>query len=212
MAVVNFVMSYYVWFLAGAILILLAIIGAYADKTNFGQGKKEENKSTDDQIDLKNIKLSDAVGNKNIKDDTKTDNVNMDNNKIDKNISVSENNNNNISMPNAEDLSNKKIDVVKESNNVSTNNSAEIFKPNEDNITSKSLNLDEKLSKLDSAINDMLPEKELIDTSILDDVSDMDVGLDDKKLFESKDDFNLGDLKLPEIKKPKKQPKNVWKK
>ena len=211
MAVVNFVMSYYVWFLVGIILILLAIIGAYADKTNFGQGKKEENKNSDNEVDLKNVKLNDAIGNKTTKDGSKQENISMNSNDAAKDIAVSENNNI-INLSNVDDASIKKIDVVSEPKNIDTNNSTRKVESKEEDVTSKSLNLDEKLSKLDSAINDMLPEKELIDTSILDDVSDIDVGLDDKKLFDNKDKFDLGDLKLPEIKKPKKQPKNVWKK
>ena len=37
--IIEYIVSNYTWFLIGAIIILLAIIGSYADKTNFGQGK-----------------------------------------------------------------------------------------------------------------------------------------------------------------------------
>lgn len=39
----EYISSNYTWILGGAIVILLAIIGYYADKTNFGQGQKKQN-------------------------------------------------------------------------------------------------------------------------------------------------------------------------
>ena len=56
----DFIMRYYGWALGGSILILLAIIGSYAEKINFGQGKddqKEDNK----KIDLGNQGLKDLL-------------------------------------------------------------------------------------------------------------------------------------------------------
>ncbi len=50
MEIINFLVSNYLWFLGAIIIILLAIIGYVADKTNFGQGK-----NTDDQIDLESL-------------------------------------------------------------------------------------------------------------------------------------------------------------
>ena len=41
----EYIMLNYTWFLGGTIIILLAIIGSYADKTNFGQGKTKEDDS-----------------------------------------------------------------------------------------------------------------------------------------------------------------------
>ena len=213
MAVVNFVMSYYAWFLAGTIIVLLAIIGAYADKTNFGQGKKVEKKSSKEEVDLTNVKLSDAVGS--VNKENNADQTNAANKKVVKDIAVS-NKVENID-DNTNNVANGTSNVGTEenvNNNIAPSvvNAEKSNLPKTEEITSKSLNLDEKLSKLNNAINDILPEKELIDTSLLDDVSDMDVGLNDKKLFNDKDEFNLDDLKLPKIKKPKKQPKDVWKK
>ena len=48
--ILEYIMANYTWFLGGAIIILLAIIGSYADKTNFGQGKEKikDDKSIDD--------------------------------------------------------------------------------------------------------------------------------------------------------------------
>ena len=43
-AILEYITMNYTWFLGAAIIILLAIIGSYADKTNFGQGKPSETK------------------------------------------------------------------------------------------------------------------------------------------------------------------------
>lgn len=44
-AFLEYIMLNYTWFLGGTIIILLAIIGSYADKTNFGQGETKEDES-----------------------------------------------------------------------------------------------------------------------------------------------------------------------
>ena len=54
----EYIMLNYTWFLGGAIIILLAIIGSYADKTNFGQGKTKEDESEKlRELELEKLKL-----------------------------------------------------------------------------------------------------------------------------------------------------------
>ena len=54
----EYIMLNYTWFLGGAIIILLAIIGSYADKTNFGQGKtKEDDSEKLSELELEKLKL-----------------------------------------------------------------------------------------------------------------------------------------------------------
>lgn len=54
----EYIMLNYTWFLGGAIIILLAIIGSYADKTNFGQGKtKEDDSEKLRELELEKLKL-----------------------------------------------------------------------------------------------------------------------------------------------------------
>lgn len=54
----EYIMLNYTWFLGGAIIILLAIIGSYADKTNFGQGKTKEDESEKlRELQLEKLKL-----------------------------------------------------------------------------------------------------------------------------------------------------------
>lgn len=40
----DFITENYIWFIVGAIIILMAVIGYYADKTDFGRKEKEEKK------------------------------------------------------------------------------------------------------------------------------------------------------------------------
>ena len=63
--IIEYIMANYTLLLAGAIIILLAIIGSYADKTNFGQGKQKETKEkTKDELikDLDGKTLNEALG------------------------------------------------------------------------------------------------------------------------------------------------------
>lgn len=53
--VLEYITQNYTWFLGGSILILLAIIGYYADKTNFGQGKTSDIKDEDSSKKSRNI-------------------------------------------------------------------------------------------------------------------------------------------------------------
>ena len=64
-AIIEYIMANYTWFLVGTIIILLAIIGSYADKTNFGQGKQKETKEkTKEELikDLEGKTLNEAMG------------------------------------------------------------------------------------------------------------------------------------------------------
>lgn len=61
--VLEYIMQHYALFLGSAILILLAIIGYYADKTNFGQGKNSDNKEKKETSKIENLGLADITGN-----------------------------------------------------------------------------------------------------------------------------------------------------
>jgi len=60
--VLEYIVQNYTLFLAGAVLILLAVIGYYADKTNFGQGKNPNNKEKNNSDELKNIEKIETTG------------------------------------------------------------------------------------------------------------------------------------------------------
>lgn len=50
-AILEYITMNYTWFLGAAIIILLAIIGSYADKTNFGQGKSKDSEEEIPNLD-----------------------------------------------------------------------------------------------------------------------------------------------------------------
>lgn len=57
--ILEYIMQHYTLFLGGAILILLAIIGYYADKTNFGQGKSNNLEESDNKINDNKLEITD---------------------------------------------------------------------------------------------------------------------------------------------------------
>lgn len=58
--IIEYVTQNYIWFLGGMIVILLAIIGSYADKTNFGQKKIKDKKEKDQNL---NSEMENQEGN-----------------------------------------------------------------------------------------------------------------------------------------------------
>jgi len=74
--ILEYIMQHYTLFLGGAILILLAIIGYYADKTNFGQGKSNNLEESDNKINDNKLEITDESE---IHDQVDNDIVNNDN-------------------------------------------------------------------------------------------------------------------------------------
>lgn len=62
---IEYIMMNYTWILGISIMILLAVIGYYADKTNFGQGKNKDEHTNDEELvlqqSLEEKKLNDIV-------------------------------------------------------------------------------------------------------------------------------------------------------
>ena len=59
--VLEYITQNYTLFLFGAIVILLAVIGYYAEKTNFGQGKTEKTKSEENKNNQMSSKSDDSM-------------------------------------------------------------------------------------------------------------------------------------------------------
>lgn len=74
--VLEYITQNYTLFLAVAILILLAVIGYYADKTNFGQEKNSNNKEKDNSDKLKNREKIDSLGIANGENNDKKQSIN----------------------------------------------------------------------------------------------------------------------------------------
>lgn len=65
--ILEYISLNYTWFLVTAIVIVLAIIGRYAEKSNFGQDKTKNSTSTEDgekKLELEKVTLSDLINKK----------------------------------------------------------------------------------------------------------------------------------------------------
>ncbi len=191
--VLEYIMSNYIWFLGGAIIILLAIIGSYADKTNFGQGDKKEKKKPEILKDFneKNIEEDNTMVSKDIKD------INNDaKSELNKSIVDESNEQNQNVEPTKEDPvkakvnkdnSNKELDEADKSEDVFENN----------------------FDKFNEEFNAILPKKEIISEELLDDIDNLSIESETK--INSNDIPELSDVELPEIKELKSEDEDIWK-
>ena len=206
--VINFVIDKFVWFMCGAIIIILAIIGSYADKTNFGEGKKivkvkkkkkdiidslevEEKKDSSDSF---NSNSDEPVESENIFDNTNNE-IKVESNKVD----AAEKVETNQDIPTIEiNDKEKKDDEAK--NDESEENSSVIDKIIEENKEAK------------EELDELLPKKDILDDDIFQDLGDLDDIKFDSKITKAKDVPDLDDVMLPDITKQKKNSKQIWKK
>ncbi len=96
----EFIMDNYIWFIVGGIVILMAVIGYFADKSDFGRKKNneevvekpkkekkvknKEEKPTKIEVDAKGIgELSQSVIENNLKEKSNTDSIKENNENID---------------------------------------------------------------------------------------------------------------------------------
>lgn len=201
--ILEYIMLNYTWFLGGMIIILLAIIGSYADKTNFGQGKeKESNKKTEDLI----------IPNKGLDDYARE-------------LSDKEHS---ISQENPEILNNQKEDLSKlegnDTNLLETDNSSINETDNSSINETEKIESEENIHELEDAhendfekdfdkfteeFNATLPKKDIMDGELLDDIDSL--SLDKTKEFKFSDIPNLDDVELPEIKQLTPEEEDIWK-
>lgn len=188
--VLEYIMLNYAWLLLGSIIILLAIIGYYADKTNFGQGKiKDENIDTNkiDKKLLEGKRLEDLLGNN--KDNIEEPSTNLQEESLEianNNLEAWDNetlynNENNISLP--EKQINKDINTLEQT--------------------------EKKFEKFDEEFNQLLPEKNIIDDELLDEINNL--SLDKTQKINLSDIPNLDDVDLPKIKPLQIEEEDIWK-
>lgn len=135
MEIVSFFVSNYIWFLGAIIIILLAIIGYVADKTNFGQGK-----NIDDQIDMESLNSMgiDQLYSRNIEQQEKEEQVK--NEQQIPNTLQSENNNLNLQEPDLNNLFDQNNNLE---NNVTNEGNNNILNLSNDLSISEPVNLSE---------------------------------------------------------------------
>ena len=172
--ILEYISANYTWILGGMIIILLAIIGSYADKTNFGQGKQEDNidNSNEDllQNNMQNVRINDFLN------DKKSENE------------ISEN---------------QVLETIEVDNNFEENNSFQ------DNDKVENNNFEENFEKLNQEVEEALPEKEVVDGELLDEIDNL--SLDKTQKIKLNDIPDLDDVELPKIKDLKSTDDDVWK-
>lgn len=186
-AILDFFMTNYAWFLAGILIILLAIIGRYADKTNFGQGNQDSKNGED------NLKTEDKLL------DKKPENL----------ISSQETN----TVDNVQDNI-EPIIINNNNDNIEGNNDNALKNTSVENVVSQDLEnrqekLEESFQKLDKEFDQVIPKKELIDNSLLDDIDSL--SLDKTQKIDISDIPDLDDVELPDISKMKSDDGDIWK-
>jgi len=233
--IVEYIMLNYTWFLIGAIIILLAIIGSYADKTNFGQGK-DARKTDKNDLELEKeeeIKQEDTT--KESMEDIIPDNMSEENealsietnelNKISEennndDVSITETNNDigsetpeYIAPISSEELNNiENEDSSEKIDNINKNvelNAQTVLTDSNESETEKTNDFEENFNKFDEEFNTLLPKKDIIDDDLLDDIDNL--SLDKTQKFNLSNIPDLDDVELPKIKNLKTEDENIWK-
>ena len=214
-SILEYIMSHYILFLGGTITILLAIIGYYADKTNFGQGKIKDSISEEKQ-ELEQNKfetLQDAVQNMQDQDLRLQSIVENPQQQIQLQDTIE-----NSQDTNAQLLDVKESNITNQSleNNLDDNNyvldiqSENIITPQDNQeIMDKKSNFEENFKEFDKEFNEILPKKETIDDQILDEIENL--SFDKTQKIDLTDISNLDDVELPKIKNLKPETDDIWK-
>lgn len=233
--VLEYIEQNYTLFLGAGILILLAVIGYYADKTNFGQGKNANNNEKK-QRDLSHIRLSEVTGEKNFKTDENQVDNNLDVhqpdgqevilNELPQNAAPDLNNVNNEQVEVGNNVNSEIINTDVEENvqtavpseivisnvnsveiNANSLNSVSVEKVND--TPSESLLNEDSFSKFNEEFNLLVPERELISTDLLNDIDDLELGKTQK--LDLSEIPALEDIELPKIKNLSKEEQDIWK-
>lgn len=191
-SILDFFEMYGTWFIVGAVIIVLAIIGRYADKTNFGQNKeKENNQDNINNEELTNINVNEKVNN----DEPIKDEVLEEKNELVNDL-VQEESYTPIGLQNTE------VELPIDNNKVKEQIQDEIKRENE-------YSFDDHYDALDEEINSLLPKKETISEDLLDDIDSL--SLDKTQKIKISDIPDLDDVDLPEIKDLNQQDDDIWK-
>ena len=181
--ILEYIAQNYTLFLSVLVLILLAIIGYYADKTNFGQGKNQEKEPKETKENIEEQKtLNDAIkSNDSLNEEKVTENVDQ--------IEVTEEKN-----ENAEENKLKEALVENTINEINS----------EESIIKK----EEQIKEFDE-IESLLPKKELINSDLLNEIEGMEFNsIKEKTSFDVPD---LDDISLPKIKNLVEKEQDIWK-
>ena len=192
--IISMITDNLVWILVGIVVILLAIIGRYADQTNFGEGKKvikvKKKSSKRDIIDKLAVEEKEE---EQIEEKKPVEKAEVDI------IEEMQNNTRDNFNPDAENDS-KNDDNILEQTAIKTEAEKE-----EKKKESEEMSLDEFMKSDDLDI--LLPKKDIVTGDFLQEVED--INLDFKKKNSLSDIPDLDDVELPSIDK-KKSKTNIW--
>lgn len=230
--VLEYITQNYTLFLFGAIIILLAVIGYYAEKTNFGQGKADktkDDKTVNKEVDLNNTGLMDITNEMENKIESniqnKTEGLVENEGNIILNVNPEQNltnddatnletdlteNNKNVTEPHEEkkEAVNPIIDAIhKELNLVSNDNIFNVEEIKEKETKSKKR--EEEFNKFSDEFDALLPEKEIISDDLLSEIDDLELGKTQK--FNLKDFKRFDNIKLPRISDTVTEDQDIWK-
>ncbi len=228
---VEYIIQNYTWFLGGTILILLAIIGYYADKTNFGQNKLKDIKSDEENFLNNNLeenvltKENDVIQQNNLNKEKMG--VELDDSNFEVNYdtmteeSILKDDFSKVSTGNLIDSFNTleqeiQVENINDEVEYNPNKISDVLSAN--NINKKEIEVKEKVSvalneeeieKFNQEFNSILPEKELISDDLLSDIDDL--RLDKTQKIDLSGIPNLDDIELPKIKNLVQKEQDIWK-
>ena len=236
--ILEYMSANYTWILIGSIIILLAIIGWYADKTNFGQGKTGIEKDDNENMSINELKKE--LGNKKLLDEvngvhpeqTSKDIVNSNNRTNDSTVVTNSNVVQSTEFTEQPQTIKMNFDPMtgeplnnNVASNILTNNTAEtheniesIEKINtpvveqqisDNEIKQPDVIFDDELDNFEKEFNEIIPEREIIDEGLLEDIENLT--FDKTQKIDLSDLPDLDDLELPRIKQMKTNDEGVWK-
>lgn len=180
--VIQYLINNYIWILSIIIIILLAIIGYFADKIKLGQTTTEK---TTTKEKLKNERMSDLLTTESKEE------------KVEDALEEFQQVNEEISDPTIEKLE--------------TNNTVEIIDSKDDEvIEEKAETLNEKKSEeidIDEVFNEVIPVKSLMDTDFITDIENLTIDSKRNKTTEIPD---LDDIELPKIESLSSEQEDIW--
>lgn len=225
MQLFEYIVQHYMLVISVAVIIVLAIIGYYADKTNFGQGKNniekgnDDSKTDDSEInrDLIDTNIEPQPEENSLLFNTEEelalearadDSSNEDNSVIKKNLEQNDGSAA-VSLENLDsDIWSNQMDTL---NLVDKDLSTGVgFEQNKnDTILTNEAITEADINSFNEEFDAVLPKKELIDSDLLSDIEDLE--LDKTKKINFDDLSNMGDIELPKIKNLVQEEQDVWK-
>ena len=185
MAIVDFIMSYYIVILIIVIIIIFALIGRYVDKIGYLR-QAPVKKEKENKIDISNKRLQDIVG-----PQTKSQTTVSNETNIAEQIPA-------IETPKLDDVI--FVTPKKEETTVSIDDiDSALFAPIEGN---------NEYDKLSKEVDALLPKKDVIDDDLLSDINNL--SLDKTQKYNFGDIPDLDDVVLPNIKKNDEE-EDIWK-